>query len=108
MVEGTQPRRAGITGHTQVDWCGCLWLWSLALVMLLLSCGLLTSGPEATERARPLRIGALTESWGPTPAIVALRDGLLELGYREHEQFVPHSIGFSGGEFQLLADILPK
>ena len=36
----------------------------------------------------PIRIGALTMSWGPTPGIVALRDGLLALGYREPEQFV--------------------
>jgi len=38
--------------------------------------------------ARLIKIGALTESWGPTPAIIGLRDGLLELGYRENEQFV--------------------
>ena len=29
----------------------------------------------------------LTESWGPTPATVGLRDGLQALGYREGEQF---------------------
>jgi putative ABC transport system substrate-binding protein len=38
--------------------------------------------------ARLIKIGALTESWGPTPAIIGLRDGLLELGYRENEHFV--------------------
>jgi len=38
--------------------------------------------------ARLIKIGALTESWGPTPAIIGLRDGLQELGYRENEQFV--------------------
>ena len=37
---------------------------------------------------RLVKIGALTESWGPTPAIVGLRDGLQELGYRENETFV--------------------
>lgn len=35
-----------------------------------------------------MRIGALTTSWGPTPGIVGLRDGLQELGYREDEHFV--------------------
>jgi putative ABC transport system substrate-binding protein len=35
-----------------------------------------------------VRIGALTASWGPTPQIVGLRDGLVELGYREDEDFV--------------------
>ena len=36
----------------------------------------------------PIRIGVLTASWGPKPQVVGLRDGLIELGYREHEQFV--------------------
>ena len=50
--------------------------------------GGLVGGSAAQQRARPLLIGALTESWGPTPAIVGLRDGLVELGYRENEHFV--------------------
>lgn len=60
----------------------------VALVVLLLSSGLLTGGVGAEERTYPIKIGALTASWGPTPALVGLRDGLLELGYRENEQFV--------------------
>jgi len=44
---------------------------------------LAAAGPPA----RLVKIGALTESWGPTPAIVGLRDGLRELGYREDEHF---------------------
>ena len=63
-------------------------LWSTVLVMLLVSSTLLSGDASAAERARPIRIGALTESWGPTPPIVGLRDGLLALGYREPEQFV--------------------
>jgi putative ABC transport system substrate-binding protein len=43
---------------------------------------------RAVERGRPWRVGALTSSWGPTPSIVGLRDGLLALGYRENEHFV--------------------
>ncbi len=43
-----------------------------------------TAGPPT----RPIKIGALTESWGTTPAILGLRDGLEELGYRENEHFV--------------------
>jgi putative ABC transport system substrate-binding protein len=39
------------------------------------------------QPARPVKIGALTESWGPTPAIVGLRDGLQELGHREDRDF---------------------
>ncbi len=48
---------------------------------------ILTAG-QAAERSRPVRIGALTDSWGPTPGVTGLRDGLKELGYRENEHFV--------------------
>jgi putative tryptophan/tyrosine transport system substrate-binding protein len=45
--------------------------------------------PAARAQAkRPVRIGALTASWGPTPGVVGLRAGLLERGYREPEDFV--------------------
>ena len=63
-------------------------LGSMVLVVLLVSSGLLSGDASAAERARPIRIGALTESWGPTPPIVCLRDGLLALGYRENEQCI--------------------
>jgi putative ABC transport system substrate-binding protein len=56
--------------------------------MFLVSNALLASGGGAVERTRPIRIGVLTESWGPTAATVGLREGLLALGYREDEQFV--------------------
>ena len=49
---------------------------------------LLVYDANAAERVKAVRIGALTESWGPTPGIVGLRDGLTELGYRENEDFV--------------------
>ncbi len=45
-------------------------------------------GAGAAERGGPILIGALNDSWGPTPSVVGLRDGLVELGYRENEQFV--------------------
>ena len=38
--------------------------------------------------SRLIKIGALTESWGPTTGIVGFRDGLTQLGYRENEHFV--------------------
>jgi putative ABC transport system substrate-binding protein len=60
----------------------------VALVVLLVSSALLLGGAGPVKKgAQPFRIGALTSSWGPTPGIVALRDGLLALGYREGEQF---------------------
>lgn len=46
------------------------------------------SSVSAAQRPAPILIGALTESWGPTPAIVGLRDGLVELGHRENVDFM--------------------
>jgi putative ABC transport system substrate-binding protein len=40
------------------------------------------------QPVRPFTIGALTVSWGPTPSIIGLRDGLKEQGYRENIDFV--------------------
>jgi putative ABC transport system substrate-binding protein len=57
------------------------------LGIILTAGGALGSDVEA-QRARPIKIGALTESWGATPGIIGLRDGLQELGYRENEDFV--------------------
>ena len=59
-----------------------------ALGAVLTIAGLIGGVGEAQQAGRPAQIGVLTESWGPTPTIVGLRDGLQELGYREHEQFV--------------------
>ncbi len=60
----------------------------IVLIALAVSGGLLPGGTSAAERGRPLRIGALTDSWGPTPAVIGLRDGLVALGYHEHKDFV--------------------
>lgn len=77
------------------------WQWSVALVALLMSSGLLTGSAGAEERAQPIKIGELTSSWGPTPGMVGLRDGLLELGYRENEQFVI-GVRFTQGDLTAL------
>jgi putative ABC transport system substrate-binding protein len=61
---------------------------ALGIVLLFVSGGFIGSGPAAAQRTTPILIGALSESWGPTPAMVGLRDGLAELGYRENEHFV--------------------
>jgi putative tryptophan/tyrosine transport system substrate-binding protein len=76
--------------------------WHVALVALLMSCRLLTGRVGAEERAQPIKIGVLTASWGPPPQAVGLRDGLLELGYRENEQFVL-GIRFTQGDLAALA-----
>src|SRR5712692_8950824 len=80
--------------------CGRRWQWSVALV-LLLSSGLVTGDIDAEERAQPIKIGVLTASWGPTPQVVGLREGLLELGYRENEQFVL-GVRFTQGDLTAL------
>jgi putative ABC transport system substrate-binding protein len=58
----------------------------LALAVFLAVHGL-TGGVAEAQRPSPIRIGVLTESWGPTPQIVGFRDGLKELGYREETDF---------------------
>jgi putative ABC transport system substrate-binding protein len=59
----------------------------LALGLVLSIAGLLARATDA-QSPRLVKIGALTESWGPTPAIIGLRDGLQELGRRENQDFV--------------------
>ena len=58
----------------------------LSALGIVLAIHWLTGGGAEAQR-RPVQIGALTESWGPTPAIVGLRDGLQTLGYREDKDF---------------------
>jgi putative ABC transport system substrate-binding protein len=62
------------------------------LRLLVLAAGLTMIGLMGRAVGAPptrlVKIGALTESWGPTPAIIGLRKGLQELGYRENENFV--------------------
>ncbi|HEU4341774.1 MAG TPA: ABC transporter substrate-binding protein [Candidatus Binatia bacterium] len=55
----------------------------------------------AAERGAPIRIGALTDSWGPPPGVVGLRDGLQELGYQENKHFVI-GVRFTQGDISAL------
>jgi putative ABC transport system substrate-binding protein len=73
----------------------------IALATLLVCSGLLFGGTGVAERARPILIGALNASWGPTPQVVGLRDGLVALGYRENEQFVI-GVRFTQGDLTAL------
>ena len=61
----------------------CSILFTLVVLQPLLICD-----AGAAQRNKPIRIGALTDSWGPTPGVVGLRDGLKNLGYRENQDFV--------------------
>jgi putative ABC transport system substrate-binding protein len=60
----------------------------IVLALLLVGNELLLGSAWAADPTRPVRIGVLTDSWGPTPHIVGLRDGLLALDYREDADFV--------------------
>ena len=63
------------------------WWQIVGVAFLVMLSGWITRDRSRAERARPIRIGALTESWGPTPGMVGLRDGLQKLGYREDTDF---------------------
>lgn len=56
--------------------------------VLLISAALMIGYVDAAEKKGPLLIGVLTESWGPTPGVLGLRDGLRERGYRMNKDFV--------------------
>jgi putative ABC transport system substrate-binding protein len=74
----------------------------IALATLLLWSGLLIGGTSVAQRARPILIGALNASWGPTPQVVGLRERLRELGYRENADFVI-GIRFTQGDLTALS-----
>ena len=59
----------------------------LLLLGIVLTIPWLMGAAAEAQRTGPVRIGALTESWGPTTLIVGLRNGLLALGYREDRDF---------------------
>ncbi|HEY5863960.1 MAG TPA: ABC transporter substrate-binding protein, partial [Candidatus Tectomicrobia bacterium] len=68
----------------------CRHATGLSTSLLLVSLTILTLAlgeVSVAKSSRPMLIGALTESWGPTPPIVGLRDGLVQLGYREEQDF---------------------
>jgi putative ABC transport system substrate-binding protein len=75
--------------------------WQFVVVLFLVSGGLVAGSTGAAEHPRPFRIGALTTSWGPTPPIVGLRDGLVALGYREEQDFFL-GVRFTQGDASIL------
>ncbi len=73
--------------------------WATLLILLLEP--LLLADLCTAARNKPIRIGALSDSWGPTPGVVGLRDGLQELGYRENQDFVI-GVRFTQGDIAAL------
>ena len=63
------------------------WLLLMMVVALAVSSMYPLIRVHAADRNRPVRIGVLTESWGPTPQVVGLRDGLTALGYLEDRDY---------------------
>ena len=82
--------------HSRARICVCI-------IALLCMGSIVGSSAMAQTRTRPARIGALTASWGPTSPMLGLRDGLLELGYREGEDFVL-GVRFTQGDIDALPD----
>jgi putative ABC transport system substrate-binding protein len=75
--------------------------WQVLITVLLLSNSLFFPGISRAKRDRPFRIGVLTESWGPQPQVVQLRQALQDLGYRENEDFVV-GVRFTKGDLPTL------
>ena len=71
--------------------------------MFAVFAGLPMTQVDAQERDGPVLIGVLTGSWGPTPNTAGLRDGLVELGYRENEDFVI-GVQFTQGDHTAFGD----
>ena len=93
--------RVGKSSQARGCPCGRRWQWYVALLVLMISSVLITGSAAAEERAEPIRIGVLTTSWGPTPTVAGLRDALVELGYRENEDFVI-GVRFTKGDLAAL------
>ena len=63
--------------------------------------GGLVGSLDAAERSGSVRIGVLTEGFGPTTGAVGLRDGLTTLAYRENKDFVI-GVRFTQGDVSAL------
>ena len=75
----------------------------VAVIFLqLVTSGIPTRASAADDRGKSIKIGALTDSWGPTPSIVGLRDGLIERGYRQGDQF-EIGVRFTQGDVSALS-----
>jgi putative tryptophan/tyrosine transport system substrate-binding protein len=58
------------------------------LLAVLVAAGVGLAASASGQRGGPVKIGVLSASWGPTRAVVGLREGLQALGYRENTDFV--------------------
>jgi putative ABC transport system substrate-binding protein len=72
--------------------------WRCATAWVLLT---LLSAAPALALDRPVRIGVLTAAWGPPGGLDGLVQGLIDLGYRENEDFVI-GVRFTQGDISAL------
>lgn len=79
----TRWRRSPISGGPG----GARWFGGLAAALVVAMGGGAGGRLPVAAAADPINIGVLTESWGPNPQTVGLRDGLLALGYVENVDF---------------------
>ncbi|HEY7554438.1 MAG TPA: ABC transporter substrate-binding protein [Candidatus Binatia bacterium] len=96
------PSRSAFPGHHKKIPVKQIMRWVVHFVLVVLAL-LLIGDAGAAERTKPIRIGVLTDSWGPTPGVVGLRDGLQELGYRENKDFVI-GVRFTQGDISTLRE----
>lgn len=75
----------------------------ILVIVLIISSMYPSHQTRADNLKRPVRIGVLTESWGPTPQVIGLRDGLEALGYREDRDYFL-GIRFTQGNLAALPD----
>ena len=71
-------------------------------LLILLSGGDIWFHASTATAADPVKIGALTEAWGPNPQMLGLRDGLRELGYRDDVDIVI-GVRFTRGDVSALS-----
>lgn len=94
-----------MVSHDRICWrqIGQARLWRLPIfVLIIVGTICLSWNLSRAQLARPILIGALTESGGPTPAIVGMRDRLVELGYKENKDFFL-GVRFTNGDRTMLA-----
>src|SRR5262249_3451181 len=75
--------------------------WCLIFFVMVALQPLLICDVGGAEHTKPVRIGVLTDSWGPTPGVVGLRDCLTERGYHENQDFVI-GVRFTKGDIAAL------
>ena len=86
-VNGYAPHAPyALTFRTWTPYSQLPYLRLLAICVMGMS--LSTTDISSAKGAPPTLIGVLSESWGPTSGVVGLRDGLVQLGYQENQDFV--------------------